>query len=100
MAEKTITITWRAFSNVNPESDPTSLTFTYYTAEPDLELCERIFQETNLYQGSIWDRIEKDLPADRSHTALSVVFDTGDRIQIDDHIYEVDTVGFKTVQLS
>lgn len=38
----------------------------------DIEICNQVFQDTNLYNGVFWNYLEDVLPANRSHTALSI----------------------------
>jgi hypothetical protein len=88
--DKNITITYKAFA---PHGNVTDLTFVLNVdkATSDEEICETIFRETNLYAGTIWDRIQPLLPEDRTHTSLSV----GDEVTIDDKIFLCDIIGFK-----
>lgn len=94
--ERTITIVWRAF-NRDGDPAPASKTVTVDTDLNDHALCERAFADTNRYEGSLWDALQP-LPEDRSHTALSVVFDQGDYVIIDGTTYEVATFGFTKVE--
>lgn len=83
---KEITITWKAFS-ADTDYPVTSLTFSYAFFLDDERICDLLFQDTNLYQGAIWEHfIEPNLPANRSHTALSV----------DDEITISDSAGTRT----
>lgn len=89
-----IRITWQAFGDqpdrnryvrstvISAPSDFQTLT--------DLEICERVFQDTNLYTGSLWDRLKPVLPEDRTHTGLCV----GDGIEIDGRKYLCASLGF------
>ncbi len=54
------------------------------------EICEDIFEQTNLYEGEIWEALQP-LPARRSHTALSV----GDVVIINGDRYICRGVGFE-----
>lgn len=97
----TVTITWAAFRDTpaahegrNPEA---TATITLTTHLDDLALCEEIFRQTNTYSGDIWDILEPELPADRTHTALSVIFETGDYVTIDGRTYEVSGIGFSPI---
>lgn len=77
----TIIITWKSFTE---PTQSTSATVSFnYNAEltPHARLCDYIFEQTNLYRGQFWDLLEPVLPANRSHTALSV----GDEITIYNH---------------
>jgi len=59
----------------------------------DLEICETLFRDTNLYEGPFWDRLEPVLPETRTHTALSV----GDFVFIDDRRYLCKSFGWERV---
>lgn len=106
---KTITVTWRAFNDPTMPDRvaeierkgrqiETSAAFTYDTDLDDLALCEQVFRDTNLYEGPTWNLLEPVLPANRTHTALSVVFDNGDYVDIDGRTYEVAGVGFTRLE--
>lgn len=84
-----VTLKWCAFEeSMIAHPHPTRIGNASFTFELDPEkykgisddsdLCERLFKETNLYQGDIWYSIAEDIPDNRSHTALSV----GDEITI------------------
>lgn len=60
----------------------------------DYMICEYIFHQTNDYRGSVWAEIEKVMPAERSHTAIS----TGDVIEIDGRSYRCMPFGFKPIE--
>lgn len=55
-----------------------------------IEIAEAIFRDLNLQQGPFWDRVKDILPADRTHTSLSV----GDSIRIDSRVYTCERVGW------
>ena len=94
---RTVTVTWRAFSGRPSEPTPeVTTTFQIDTDVKDLDLCEEIYIQTNLYQGPIWDLMQP-LPEERSHTAISVIFERGDFVTIDGATYEVAHMGFKEV---
>jgi hypothetical protein len=87
-----IKITWQAFGN-RPETNRfiSSLEFNLDSSEVSNEkLMDMIYRDTNLYSGPIWNAIEKLLPANRTHTALSI----GDEIQINENSYIVADFGF------
>ena len=100
----TIVITWNAGFGY-PLSDslraelaehgiPESLTLTYQIdtqGQDDLAVAERLFEETNLYEGAWWDVIAPALPDNRHHTALSV----GDVVTIDGRVYGCAPVGWR-----
>lgn len=85
---KQVEVVWRAFGN------ETSVEFEIDFDGSDLELRNQIFQDTNLYSGKVWDKmVEAGLPADRTHTALSV----GDDVRIGETIYRCAEVGWNLV---
>lgn len=85
MTKKLISIVYRAFS----QGDITmSRPQVYETDKSDEELCEMVFHQTNTYHGDFWDAHE--LPANRSHTALSV----GDSVIIDGAEWTCEDFGF------
>ena len=59
-------------------------------AGDDLEICEMVFANTNLYRGQVWDALQP-LPTDRTHTSLSV----GDVVLVDGRAYECASFGFE-----
>lgn len=81
-----VTITWKAFGK------PT-YTVIMVNGRSELQICEDVFKATNLRSGKIWDAIQYSLPADRTHTALSV----GDEIDIDGTIYRCAPIGWDVV---
>ena len=70
-----------------------SAKFEFDLHENDLSFCERVFANTNTYQGQVWSALEPHLPATRSHTALSV----GDLVSIDGRTYRCADLGFTLV---
>ena len=84
-----VTVLWSAFCG--PEEEPAQLSGMFASALSDLDLCELLFRETNLYEGALWDLMEPHLPPARTHTALSV----GDRVVIDDRVYRCEPVGWE-----
>jgi len=102
-----ITITWKAgfHPTTGFNGDDTDATFFYNFGElTDLEICNKIYQETNLYTGEVWEVIKLVLPEERTHTALSVfhgpkvdgeLTQIGDTIMVDGRIYEVADNGWK-----
>jgi hypothetical protein len=83
---KKVTITWKAFGNDE------SLVLMLDDEMSDLKICDRLFHETNVYFGRIWDALQP-LPENRTHTALSV----GDEVTIDDVIYRCEPAGWSVV---
>lgn len=61
----------------------------------DEDIAEYIFMHTNTYSGSVWEAIEKLLPANRSHTALSM----GDLVEVDGRVYRCEPIGFKKLEM-
>lgn len=59
----------------------------------DLQICEVVFVDTNLYSGVIWEAL-LPLPDDRTHTSISV----GDHVRIDGVLYRCMTEGFAQVE--
>lgn len=56
----------------------------------DIAVCEKIFRDTNLYEGDVWDAMQP-LPENRTHTALSV----GDYVIIDGRMYRCASFGWR-----
>lgn len=95
----TLEITWTGNEHLPAEyqtsgKHTSSLAVAVHHDGNDLSLCERVFEETNLYQGELWDRIQPLLPDTRTHTALSV----GDLVRIDDRVYKCANIGFKLIE--
>lgn len=72
-----VTIHWCAFAKTKGVSQLTTQ-LEKARGLSDLMIVEMLFEQTNLYRGDVWNRIHESLPANRSHTALSV----GDEIEI------------------
>jgi len=68
----TIIITWKSFTEPTQSSSAT-ISFDY-NAEvfSHTEICDIVFEQTNLYEGALWNVLEPALPDNRTHTALSV----------------------------
>ena len=68
----TIIITWKSFTDPTQSASAT-ISFDY-NAEvfSHNQICDIVFEQTNLYQGALWNVLEPALPANRTHTALSV----------------------------
>jgi len=60
----------------------------------DFQFCEMLFEQTNRYEGRLWSMIEPYLPAERSHTALSV----GDMVCIDERVYRCKDFGWERIE--
>lgn len=87
MEDKKVVITWVSLSNGSRVSSPVVL---FPWNDSDHGLCEKVYSDTNLYSGEFWEKLEKWLPQDRSHTALSI----GDSVSIDGKVYVCDDFGF------
>jgi hypothetical protein len=84
-----ITITWQAFGT------PTSATIDWSnngdsSHDAMLSICNKVFEDTNKYQGALWNVLEPLLPQDRTHTALSV----GDTVTINDIVFTCAPMGW------
>jgi hypothetical protein len=97
----TITITWAAFSS-NPDK-PRPVTRTSFDLNlpmgtDDYVVLDAIYEATNLQDELamfgkptwLWEKIKAVLPADRTHTSLSV----NDAIKIDGRAYLITDTGF------
>jgi hypothetical protein len=95
----TIKVTWKAFEkSLGIGESVASVTVSYKADEDtdDIEICERVFQDTNKYQGSFWDLVEPLLPENRTHTALSV----GDEVEVNGIIYRCEGAGWQPLAVS
>jgi hypothetical protein len=81
-----VRVSWKAFSDIEradygrrvfPVTDAI-VDFPAFDKFKDSEICNQIFEQTNLYRGEFWSDLEQVMPKDRSHTALSV----GDEVAI------------------
>lgn len=89
---KTVTITYKAFSTPFEQSDNCAkLSFSVAYSGDDYALLEALFHDTNTYSGSLWNIIKDLLPAERTHTALSV----GDEVEIDRRVYRCERIGWQ-----
>lgn len=84
---KNVTITWKAFGK------PTYAVLMIEDEMSDLKICDRLFHQTNVYFGNLWDALQYSLPTNRTHTALSV----GDEIDIDGTVYRCEPIGWAIV---
>lgn len=86
-----VTITWCAFGK------PTSATVTLNAGcdIPDDMVCESVFHATNTYSGAVWDKVQAVMPAERTHTALSV----GDTVTVDGRTYVCASAGWLPLPL-
>jgi hypothetical protein len=89
--KKHIKVTWKAFGeSVIHNEYITSVEFDLDTEDSALAICERVFHDTNTYNGSLWDIIENLLWEDRTHTALSV----GDVVEVDGQAFRCASIGW------
>jgi hypothetical protein len=90
---KEVKVTWKAFGD-KPQIGRfvSSVEFKLPVSDKtDLAICEEIFKQTNLYQGTWWSLlIQPLLSQTRTHTALSV----GDEVEIDGVAYICADLGF------
>lgn len=86
MYKKAVKITWKSFTPKRSESSVTFNAEKLFEGKSDYDICNQVFQDTNLYGGFIWDKIKDNLPLERTHTALSI----GDEVTIYD--YSVDRI--------
>ena len=70
--------------------------FDFHKYLSDHDIAEHVFMNTNTYSGAVWYAIEKLLPTNRSHTALSM----GDLVEIDGRVYRCEAVGFKKLEMA
>ena len=102
-----VTIVWRAFANERQDvrdaitrkgrALETSATINVPWTGTDRDLLETIYHETNPYSGPIWNDIERVMPDNRTHTALTSMFDDGDHVIIDGVTYRCASVGWDVV---
>lgn len=96
-----IKVTWKAFGDQVERgrfisTATVNITWTEFRFDQHIQLLRMIYENTNLYQGAFWDLLEPVLPANRTHTALSV----GDEVEIDGAIYRCDDIGWKLLNNS
>lgn len=84
-----VTITWAAFGK------PTEANIVVtHSGLSDEAICGEVFKQTNLYEGRLWEVLQDRLPADRTHTALSV----GDYVEVDGNVYRCEPIGWSAVE--
>jgi hypothetical protein len=59
----------------------------------DLEVCEEVYKQTNVYAGAFFERLQKYASKKRGHTAISV----GDFVEVDGNAYQCSNFGWKVV---
>lgn len=90
----TVTVTWKAFGDQPERNRFVSSVHIEAPAFADpLDLCNKIFRDTNLYEGELWDVIQPSLSPTRTHTALSV----GDEIGIDGTTFRCEGMGWSQI---
>lgn len=106
----TIKLTYKAFAhNARPTTEGvTTAQFELETADVlDNDIMNVVYKVTNLqsdlaefgasnFEIKLWETIKAILPANRTHTSLSV----GDEIQIGRRNYEISDVGFKMLSIT
>lgn len=81
-----VRVSWKAFSDprraeANLKVFPVTsaaVQIPEFNNLKDSEILNKVYQDTNLYNGEFWNYLEDVLPKDRSHTALSI----GDEVTI------------------
>ena len=102
-----IKITWKASfhpaTGFTGEDTQASLVYNFGNLS-DTQICDAIYQQTNLYSGDAWELIKLVLPEARTHTALSLMSgpkvdgeftDIGDLVSVDGRTYSITTNGWK-----
>jgi len=94
---KEVKVTWKAFGD-KPEIGRfvSSVEFKLPVSDKtDLAICEEIFKQTNLYQGTWWSLLIQPLLSEtRTHTSISI----GDEIEIDGQVYICADFGFEKIE--
>ena len=92
-----VQVIWAAFTSVEGGVLPTWATIKVadggapFTARKAEVLLDLLFEQTNLYRGSLWDQLQvAGLPEGRTHTALSV----GDFVRVDDVLWRLEPLGW------
>lgn len=106
-----IKITWQG--SYHPatgwKGEDTSATFRFnFNGMSDLEICDELYRQTNLYTGEAWNILSAILPENRTHTALSVsvgpinelgqITWSGDTVEVDGRAYMVKEFGWEEVK--
>ena len=100
MYDKAIKVVYKDFSNIEGREQKPVTSFTFkcpveFENLSDYQICEKVFEITNLKQGKVWDSIQNNLPQERTHTSLSV----GDEVVIQvgrtkEWVYTCEDLGF------
>lgn len=92
-----IKITWKTFGDkpqINRYISSVEFDLALTNPNTDEEIMDALYAQTNLYSGTLWNKIEPLLAPTRTHTALSV----GDEIAIDGRTYKVADCGFTLIE--
>lgn len=87
---KTIEIIWATAACEDTPVTTKRVETDKFDGATDLEICEKFFHDTNLYEGTAWDVIQP-LPDNRTHTSLSV----GDYVVVDEQMYRCARIGWE-----
>lgn len=99
-----IKVTWKAFGE-DPAQGKfiTSVEFDHAVSaewQGEQRFLDKLYEETNLHRGKMWDVIQPRLNDSRTHTSLSV----GDEIEITHSsyrvLYGVANTGFEIVEIA
>ena len=93
-----VKVTWKAFG----ESVESGRFISSVEFETEFEINDEnrdqffgvVYQQTNTYQGNLWNIIEPKLSATRTHTAISI----GDEIEVDGQVYICADFGFEKIE--
>lgn len=93
-----VKVTWKAFGD-KPEigrfiSSVEFETEFAITDENKDQFFGVVYQQTNTYQGNLWNIIQPLLSETRTHTAISI----GDEIEIDGQVYICADFGFEKIE--
>lgn len=98
MKTVTITVTWKAFADrlgFGERVTSATVEFDVDDSLTDIDICDIVFHDTNVYSGALWNALEPLLPEDRTHTALSV----GDEVTINNETtYFCDHFGWEVLE--
>lgn len=84
MATK-VRVSWKAFSDPRRAEaglkvfpvEVVEVMMPEFNNWKDSDILNKVYQDTNLYNGIFWDILEEVLPKNRSHTALSIDDEVG-----------------------
>ena len=88
-----VKITWKAFGDKPAQGrfiSSVQIETNFPSSVSDIEICEIVYADTNLYQGYIWNLVEPLLFSKRTHTSISV----GDEVEIDGRSYICADIGW------